>query len=105
MPFIMFKSKEDHSNALDVIADVIESLENGPLERFALFSPIIKLDGKFSEPHKGVYVFCHAYLSIFSKSKIGYVCIPGPEQLNYFLSADGIAQLKHIENTRPHHIV
>ncbi len=101
----MFRSEKDHKAALDIIASVVQSLESGPLERLALFSPIITLESKFSEPHRSVYVFCPTYLEIFNDQGVKYVVLQSPDILMFNLSQDGKEQLKYIEAHRPQHLV
>jgi len=104
MPFIIFNNEKDHKTALDIIASVIQSLENSPLERLALFSPIITLESKFPENYHNLYFFCKNYLELFNEQAVEYTLLEDEDHILFMLSREGQEQLEYIKKYRPQHL-
>ena len=92
LPFIVFKSKDDHQRALNIWANIATQNESASLEQ-RVHGTIIKLDGKDSEAHQGVYLLSPVFLSIFNDSGVKYDVLDTPQKIGEHLSDAGKEEL------------
>ncbi|MBI4141318.1 hypothetical protein HY484_00155 [Candidatus Woesearchaeota archaeon] len=103
LPFIMFKSKQDHQKALALWANIARENDDVPLEH-RIRGTIIKFDGKGSELHQGVYVLSPVFIKIFDDNNVEYDMLDTPAKIGEHLSVDGKEELQYILKYRRNEI-